>query len=207
MATPRIDLFAHPHQEQRLALFELSKAFCLQATAESQDLEYLVDKLQDTINVIKEHSDNENMFISPLLNAKGLQNENWLDKEHKHMDELLDELESLIIKIRTLHVDQQIDFCSKIYNTLNRFIGNYLLHIDKEEQQIMPLLRQHSTMEEIMGILVAFKAYKEPEVAKAMLPSILSNMTVEERVKMFASIKKHAPAAAYQASLSFTIAG
>ncbi len=203
MATPKMDLFAHPHQEQRQALCELSKGFSLQEKLEIEELESLVDKLQNTIDVIKDHSHSENMLISPLLNAKGLQTENWLKSEHENIERQLDEIEALISKIRTLDADKQLNFSAKIYSAVNRLIGHYFLHMNQEEQQIMPLLWHHCTAEEIMGIIVAHKAYKEPDVAQAMLPPILEKMTTAEKKDMFTSIKIHAPKEAYKASIIF----
>lgn len=203
MATPKIDLLAHPHQEQRQTLCELSIAFSLQEKIDSEKLEVLVERLQTIIDVIKDHSDSENMLIVPLLHAKGLQEEYWLESEHEDIDKNLDEIESLISKIRTLDADQQLNFCSTIYSAINRLIGRYFLHMDQEEQQIMPLLWHHCAAEEIMGVLVAHKAFKEPDVAQTMLPPILEKMTVEEKKDMFASIKAHAPEEVYKASMTF----
>ena len=207
MATPKTDLFAYPHQEQRNILFKVSTGLSAREKIKAGNFGRLVDELQNVIDWIKNHANYEDMFISTFLQDKGLQKENWLEREHVELHQQLSGIESLITKIRTLDAEQQISYCSQLYPDVNRFIGSYLLHMDREEQEIMPLLWQHCTAEEIMGILVAFLAYQEPDIAKVEVPSLLKNMTFEEKSKMFASIKEHAPTAAYQASLCFESTG
>ena len=205
MTVPKIDLFSFPHQEQRNAMFDISRKLGLHGQGGEGKFEDLLDKLQEVIELIKDHSDTENTFIDPILVAHGIEVEGWPEPEHEELEKMLHELESMISKGRGGTAEQQLEYCPQIYSALNRFIAHYLLHIDKEEQEIMHLMWDKCDAAEIAGIMVAFAVSKQAAIAKEYVPPLLNDMTADEQERMYNSIKKQAPDAAYTASLEYKV--
>lgn len=199
MATPKIDLFSHPHKEQRLLFCALSASLSKFEATDEAALSMIKNALNALIATLHDHALSEDTFIIPLLKNFSTS----LEEEHQEIDVMMAEVGDLLNHLCDAKVEERDELVAVLYRTFNRFMGHYFLHLDKEETQVMPFLWRQFTPEEIVGVIVAFKAYKQPEKAEKMLPNILKAMTKEEQNLMFISIRKYAPQAAYEASLSF----
>lgn len=191
----KIDLLTHPHKEQRKWLYTLSiEASDMDFNNESQ-LEQFKINFQNLIDNLKEHAENEELFILPLI----------VDKFPKEADVFQQEHPEIEVKIQALHeamkeLDQsnnRADLGLTFYRLLNRFIAEYLLHLDAEEQKILPVLEEHFSAEELLGVMITFKTFREgskPDQVKQFITPMLHALNLTSLINVFESVKRYAPA-------------
>src|SRR5437870_2317742 len=90
--TQKIDLLTHPHKEQRERMYQLSIQAAKLDFKEEEILKNFEKNFHKLINDLKEHSENEEWFILPLLQAKSPEEVSIFEKEHPSIEEMLNNL-------------------------------------------------------------------------------------------------------------------
>ncbi len=128
------------------------------------------------------HHNMEEKFIHPLLSARVPGGAERLDRQHRHIDHLLDNLLIHFEAMRTTAADfeKRRELGMEFYLAFNRFISFFLIHIDQEEEQIQPALWNLCTVEELETAWRAIIAGQTPEEAAENLGMILSSANLDE---------------------------
>ncbi|HHF7346622.1 TPA: hemerythrin domain-containing protein [Legionella feeleii] len=190
----RIDFYTHVHQCQRKQMFNLAMYAGEINYNEPEKLLPLAEGLTVFLRDIRSHADHEDIFIHPLLRRKMPGSARTLDNEHEELKKELSNLEENFAHIQLLtnqypkRQEQGLEF----YRALNRFIANYLCHIDKEEYVIQNLW-EIAAAPELGGMMMAFQVYNNPEEGRKWLSNNLPGMNFDERVLMFKTVELMAP--------------
>ncbi len=156
--TRRTDLYTSIHKTHRYALYTMA----IQAGKTDYAKKELVDKLYGLLSAFKEqlriHIVSEETFIHPLLSRRVPGGALELQAEHHEHFQRVDDLIKLLdeIKARPEGFESLRELGLEFYKALNRFISEYLVHIDKEEERIQPTLWRLCTEEELIGVVSAF---------------------------------------------------
>jgi hemerythrin-like domain-containing protein len=198
MATAtRPEIYTTIHKGWRNRLFQMSTKAGKTDYTDQVSLETLYGGLQSIAAGIRlHHHGMEEQFIHPLLSARMPGGVERLNKQHRHVDHLLDNL--------LLHVDTMRNHASgfgkrrelglEFYLAFNRFISFFLIHIDQEEEQIQPALWNLCTAEELETAWRAILNNQTPQEAMENLGMILSSADVDELGNLLAFARVSLPA-------------
>src|SRR5262249_45997058 len=140
-------------------------------------------ELRDMIEHLRDHANNEETYIHPLyrsLNGTADQIEN----EHHQQEAELQKLSTIVDQARW----------DQLYPAFNRFLANYLAHLDREELAQEEILWPNYKDDDLLAVFNRFKAERAPEMAKTDLEFMLPAFNATELVQMFRSMKASAPA-------------
>lgn len=171
----KIDLLSRPHKEQRKWMYTLSIQASeldlndpLQAKQFEADFKALMDDL-------KEHSENEELFILPLIAKRFPQEAHIFQHDHPELKAKIQTLLDTLTDLNQSKLLDKTDLALSFNRLFNQFIGEYLLHLDHEEQQILPVLEEYYSAEELLGVMITFKAFREgnkPDQVKQFIKKV-----------------------------------
>ncbi len=178
----RIDVYSLIHKAQREHLFKLSIKLAKMDFSNSNELIKLKEELAEMIAHLRKHSESEERFIHPFY-ENFQPNCTLLESQHEHFENELAAIENLL---------DSAEFQDKIYSLFNRFIAQYLLHIDQEEQMQREILWQHYSDKELGKIYLHFQQSLTLEENMKNMEFMLPCLNVNEVKRIFYSTKENA---------------
>lgn len=190
----KIDLLTRPHTEQRKWMYSLSIQASEMDFSDTHQLKQFTIEFKALMKDLIEHAENEEMFILPLITKRFPQSAQVFHHDHPELKTRIQNLLKLIDEL-----NQSPTFYKNgsplIFNRLfNQFIGEYLLHLYVEEHSLLPILEEHYYAHELIGVMIAFKTYREghkPDELKKFIQSMVEALGVSDLIELFKSIKKH----------------
>lgn len=191
----QIDLYTVIHKSLRNRLFQLSIEAGKMNFGDRFPLNIYYDEFKLMYDLIESHRDHEEKYIHPLLNERVPGGSDELDEDHQHITHLLDNLLHHLngIKEKSIDFEKRIELGQEFYLAFNRFISFFIDHINKEEEEIMPLLKRLCTNDELLNSLYKILASQTPQEAKENLTMIFKASNVDDLTQLFNAAKKGAP--------------
>lgn len=192
----RIDFYSEPHTEQRCMLFENAHKAGTINYEDDSAVKILIENLRTTINTIRQHAENESRWIHPFI-VKNYEKEMIsLDKDHHELEALLDELEQSIESLEKA-LDDRATLGKKMYQSLYRFIGRYVNHMEQEES-LLPSLWSTFKDAELAVVIAAFLTARHPNNAPGFLKNLKENFTQSDTKTFFEIIQNIYPPIEYE---------
>ncbi|MBI2792654.1 MAG: hemerythrin domain-containing protein [Gammaproteobacteria bacterium] len=182
------------YQTIHKALRRLLYLFSIELGCEDMGIEENAQKLQTQFLQLKalleEHAHHEDKYLHPFISQKLPKESNEIVKEHaeqdKHMQAIADMFTSVLAQ-SDIKERQHLGY--QLYVLFNRFVADYIAHLDQEEAVIMPLLWQCcDDDDELMKPLQAFLASKTKQDFIDSLDYMLPAMNPQERELMLSSL-------------------
>jgi len=195
----RIDYYTQPHKEQRNALFALSSLIGKADFTDHSALEAIHHNVISVTKELREHALSEETFVHPLLEKKLPNMKKILHQEHDELETCLDHLEAMSSYLKTLSCNhtkiqaQGLEF----YRLINRFIADYLNHINQEEYTMQNLweIAQH---EELLAMITAYKVSLDKKTGIEWLNAHFRGLSFTEQQLMLQTMQLLAPESAYK---------
>ncbi len=149
--SPNIDLYRDVHKGQRRRFFDiLTQAGTLDYT-DPKALDALYNELYSFREHMRLHASLEERFIHTILTQRIPGGARRLEEDHRIIHQEFDELITHIegARTRTSDVEERAELALEFYRAWSRFITLYFLHINREEEQIMPSLWKLCTVKEL----------------------------------------------------------
>ena len=89
--------------------------------------------------------------------------------------------------------DEQIIMGQLAHGALAAFVGSYLGHMSREEDEAMPVLQAAMTDEQLLAVSAQLRGSIPPARLAEYISFMLPAMNVEERSNMFLGLKANAP--------------
>ena len=191
------EIYTTIHKGWRNRLFQMSIKAGRQDYADQASLDTFYSELQSVVAGIRlHHHSMEERFIHPLLSARVPGGVERLDRQHRHVDHLLDNLLLQVDAMRNQAggLEKRRELGLEFYLAFNRFISFFLIHIDQEEEQIQPALWNLCTAEELETAWRAILSNQTPQEAMENLGMILSSADIDEVGNLLAFAKASLPA-------------
>jgi len=202
----RPEIYTHIHKGWRNRLFQMSaKAGKLDFTDQAS-LDAFHGELKSMVAGIRLHHHNmEEKYIHPLLSTRVPGGTERLDKQHRHVDHLLDNLLLHFNGIRSQAADfeKRRDLGLEFYLAFNRFISFFFIHIDQEEEQVQPTLWNLCTTEELETAWRAILTNQTPAEAMENLEMILSSASLDELANLLGFAKTSLAPEQFKIGLDF----
>lgn len=190
MNEPRVDIYNFPHKGLRNIMSQLSLIAGNTDYSNQRGLDELKEKTAELILLLNLHRQSEEEYLLPALEEKlaGSTQENV--KEHELLESQVIQIDTFIKNLTTNHsLAKGIQF----YAMLNGFQSKYMDHMAMEESQMNPLIWDHLTDEELMGIHGSIMAEFAPDHITLWFKYIVPALNSMERTVILSGFKANAP--------------
>jgi hemerythrin-like domain-containing protein len=173
----RIDLYRYAHKGARYLLSQVAMQLGRADFGDPQERNTALDAVKAAIDLLRMHSHSEDSIIHCEAEKRVQGCSQALSQEHKNDEYLLRELETQVDRLLqspAMSTDEGFD----LYRKFNKYLGHYLLHLDREENEMMPILWKHFSDQELQQLRAHMLAKIPPEYgprwAHVMLPAFSS---------------------------------
>lgn len=171
------------------------------ATDDLQCREVMAD-VQQLLDVLHGHVETENTMVHPAIEARYPGTLAGITAEHAGHEVAIEQLRHYTRTLLTLSGKERGAFALFLYRELSSFVAENLEHMLREETQNQHLLWAAYSDAELLAIEQAIHASLPPEKMAALLPWIVSAISVEERLEMYQGMRQTAPPVAFDGALS-----
>ena len=151
-----------------------------------------MQRLNKTIDMLKMHAKHEERFVHPPLEAKLPGITKSYGQDHQTDEKAYDQLQQLTGRIPAAGPEQG-QLGKEMYSLFNRFISEYLGHMEREETELEAALIDNFTDEDLGAIEQQIMSSVPPEQMVEMLPFIFSSLNADELIGMLGGMKASAP--------------
>lgn len=173
----------------------------LDATDDLQCREVMAD-VQQLLDVLHGHVETENTMVHPAIEARYPGTLAGITAEHAGHEVAIEQLRHYTRTLLTLSGKERGAFALFLYRELSSFVAENLEHMLREETQNQHLLWAAYSDAELLAIEQAIHASLPPEKMAALLPWIVSAISVEERLEMYQGMRQTVPPVAFDGALS-----
>jgi hypothetical protein len=185
----RADVFTGVHKGLRKALFGLALQAGAADAGSAEEMGGLAGKAREVFHFLEHHALNEDRFLVPMMEGKAMPHGAEMRYDHGVLEEALKDL-----RARASALARSPASLHGFYLALNRFIADYLRHIDEEETVVMPALHEALTDEDLAGFSRQSVAATAPQDQAMMLSHMFPAMSPQELKGFFDGVRKGAPA-------------
>ena len=192
----RADVFVGVHKGLRRGLLGLSQKMGSVDWSDAEDVKTVEAEFKNMVYFLREHAENEDTIQAPSLEAKAPGATRQMIEDHHRIEKQIDQLEKdweTAAKENFPHAS-----CYRLYLSYNRFLSDYLAHMDLEEGPITEAVYRHFTDDEIKAMVGRIIAKTSPQDMGMMLSYMIPGMNASERFTFLAGVKATAPAPVFE---------
>jgi hypothetical protein len=192
-----VDLYGEVHKGLRRELFGLTAALG-SATADNAAEVARLRATFDGLSVMLEaHAGHEERWVHPLIAECAPAILADLEHEHAAHEHRLAGVAAAFDRLQAANDGQSWPAAQELYRRFSEFVGHYLVHMTREEDEAMAALHEHYSDQELMEVHARLRAYIPPEDMMRFLGIMLPAMNRDERSKMLGAMRAEAPAEAF----------
>jgi iron-sulfur cluster repair protein YtfE (RIC family) len=191
------------HKGVRYALYSATcKAGNMDYECDDQALE-LIEWINDMDIILKNHASDEEAFLfkDPRVKNQPISSElsrEYHEFERSYMEAIRQQtqlLESAVNDTAPLQTKEEIG--NRLYLLLNDFMVDYLSHMKREENELIPRISNLFTDRELKDIQSNMMKSVDPEIILKQLKYMFPPMSHKERVSYIADCKRLLPRSCY----------
>jgi hypothetical protein len=197
MNIQRFNLFNRVHKGLRGFLY--STALSIQQTDFAKpEAESTINKLEQLMYFFEKHANVEDQFILPHITRHNEDLVNDMEKDHEVDHRLIEELQDQIdVWKQSSQPDKKQSAGRKIFYAFNEFIAFNLYHMNREENELMYVMWQHMTDDEIREIEQQIIQSIEPETLFEECRWMMRSISNTEISEWLTGVKLNAPQPVY----------
>lgn len=195
----RYNLYTVVHKGLRFALQRLVYAAGRLDVHNLAERDHFFTEFKQLAVVLHQHALDEDIHFQPLIDQFAPEVGKELEEQHNRSEALLVRMEEAVAKM-----DEMESLANEDYKTwltfvddLNRFTGDYFLHLHHEECVSMPCLWNEMDDTELLAVSNKLRSEIPPHIMSIFLQYMIPAMNAEERFMMMNSAKQFAPAEAF----------
>lgn len=198
--TNQIDLYTGIHKGQRNYLSQLSKQAGTLNVNKEKALNELFSKFIELKEEFRVHASLEEQHIHTLLYERIPEGAKDLEEDHRRQEQMLEDLKKYLRRIMKIPMEfeKRKELALEFYRGFNRFIAIYLVHINKEEENIQPTLWKLCTNEELANAFNSIVRSMKPEEFMLNLSIMIPAMNIDERAIVLSGISSSVPSEVFK---------
>ena len=201
LETVTFDIYRNIHKGIRNGLFSVTLA-AGQVDAHDQDaVQALAERWTDLVGVLVAHAEHEDGFVQPVIERFAPTYAAEIAEAHPRLEAQMAELEVLADRASDACPEQARLLTHRLYLGLASFTSEYLQHQEFEEFEVMVMLSQHLTFDELLAIDAAIVASIEPDMMARSAALMLPAMNIDDQTELYAGARAGAPAPVFAAML------
>ena len=192
MTTNRVDSYREVHKGLR---FELCNWVRILGRLDAEDPALIAElraKFAQFQHLLESHSKLEEQWLHPLLKTCAPALYTDLEADHGVHEA---RFQGVVQAFDALAEggDDVWPMAETLYRRFAEFVGHYLVHLAREEDEANSALQANHSAPELLGISAQLRASIPPETMGQYLSIMFPGMNVVERATMLGGIKAHAP--------------
>ncbi|MDF1564463.1 MAG: hemerythrin domain-containing protein [Deltaproteobacteria bacterium] len=152
----------------------------------------LVERFRAIESVLKEHAAHEDRWVEPVLRELRPDLAEELAGEHTRLHAQLEEVAAAFATWTA--AGDRMTAGHLAHGALAAFVGPYLTHMSREENEAMPVIQAAMADEQILAISANLRGSIPPPRLAEFMAFMLPAMNIAERSALFTGLKANAPA-------------
>jgi len=188
-----VDIYRDIHKGIRHELFGVTLAAGQVDPADDAGVAAVAARWGELVGLLVAHAQHEEDFVQPVIAQFAPTYAEEIVEQHARLEAQMAQLELLADRATESCTAQRRLFTHRVYLGLASFTAAYLQHQEFEEFEVMVMLSQHVSAEELRALDDAIVASISPEMMAQSLSIMLPAMNIEDQSEMFAAVRASAP--------------
>ena len=184
----RMEVFVTVHKGLRRGLLGLSLRLSRLDWLNEREVKAAGDEFENLLRFLRLHAHDEDRVQFPLLATKDPESILKSQEDHRRLEH---ELNLLELYWKEVVARPEKNLGNEFYRTFNRYLSDYLHHMDREEGEVTDALRRHYTDPELDAEFSKMVAEISPKDMGMILGYILPSMNPWERQDFLSKVKKN----------------
>ncbi|HEY6901489.1 MAG TPA: hemerythrin domain-containing protein [Puia sp.] len=202
MHTPRFNAFNQIHKAYRTLMFDTVMQLQHSDFGNPESCRAAIDQTSLLLELMDDHAHHEDTFILHAAESKAPDLIHEFESEHVTDLALSNQLREKIAAY--WQAEDKALAGKEIYYALNAFVAFNLQHMNKEELVLNPVLWQHYSDQELLGIVQNIQRSISPEKMNIAAEWMIKGLANTELIPWLKAVQAEAPAPAYEALLAAT---
>jgi hypothetical protein len=193
LETVTFDMYRNIHKGIRNGLFSVTLAAGQLDPHDGDAVRTIRDRWADLVSVLVAHAEHEDEFVQPVIERFAPEYALEIADAHPRLEAQMAELEVL--------ADRATDACAKqvrllthrLYLGLASFTAEYLQHQEFEEFEVMVMLSQHLSFDELLAIDNAIVASIPPDMMAKSAALMLPAMNIDDQAELYEGARAGVP--------------
>ena len=195
-----IDLYRDIHKGQRCRFFSIAIQAGILDYTDPRAFDSLYDRLHSFREHMRLHARLEEKFIHTVLSQRVPGGARQLEEDHRVVGQRFDDLIAHfeVMRAKTVDFEKRGELALEFYRAWSRFMAFYFMHINREEEEIMPILWKLCTVEELAETHKLMITSQTQDELVEDFEMIFPNANLQERVEILGQVQVTLPPEAYQ---------
>jgi hypothetical protein len=196
------DLYRNIHKGIRHGLFSVTAAVGQVDPHDTVAVRAAADRWTDLVGVLVAHAEHEDEFVQPVIERFAPAYAAEIAEAHPRLEAQMAELEVLADRASDACPEQARLLTHRWYLGLASFTAQYLQHQEFEEFEVMVMLSQHLTFDELLGIDNAIVASIEPDMMARSAALMLPAMNIDDQAELYLGAQAGVPPEVFEGMLA-----
>jgi hypothetical protein len=196
-----VDMYRDIHKGIRSGLFAVTTAAGQVDPHDSGAVRAVADQWAAMVELLVSHAEHEDVFVQPVIERFAPEYAAEIAEAHPRLETQMAELEVLADRAAEACTEQARILTHRLYLGLASFTAEYLQHQEFEEFEVMVMLSQHVSPEDLLALNQAIVASVPPEMMAKTAGYMLPAMNIEDQTELFEGARNGAPPEVFQGML------
>jgi hypothetical protein len=201
LETVTFDIYRNIHKGIRNGLFSVTLAAGQVDPHDQAAVQGIAGRWTELVNVLVAHAEHEDGFVQPVIERFQPAYAAEIAEAHPRLEAQMAELEVLADRAAGACPEQVRVLTHRLYLGLASFTAEYLQHQEFEEFEVMVMLAQHLSFDELLAVDNAIVASIEPDMMAKSATLMLPAMNIEDQVDLFEGARNGVPPEVFQGML------
>jgi hypothetical protein len=198
LETVSFDIYRNIHKGIRNGLFAVTLAAGQVDAHDVAAVRAVADRWTDLVTVLVAHAEHEDEFVQPVIERFQPAYAAEIADAHPRLEAQMAELEILADRAADACPEQARVLTHRLYLGLASFTAEYLQHQEFEEFEVMVMLSQHLSFDELLAVDNAIVASISLEMMAKSAALMLPAMNIDEQAELYEGARLGAPPEVFQ---------
>jgi hypothetical protein len=201
LETVTVDMYRDIHKGIRNGLFGVTLAAGEVDPQDPGAVRGVADRWTSLVELLVGHAEHEDVFVQPVIERFAPAYAEEIALAHPRLEAQMAELEVLADRAADACPEQARLLTHRLYLGLASFTAEYLQHQEFEEFEVMVMLSQYVSPEELRAIDNAIVASIPPEQMAKSAAYMLPAMNIVDQTELYAAARAGVPPEVFQGML------
>jgi hypothetical protein len=188
-----VDIYRDVHKGIRNELFAVTLGAGQVDPHDADAVSAVAGRWGNLVQLLVAHAEHEEQFVQPVIEQFTPIYAEEVLEAHERLEGQMAQLELLADRAAESCPEQSRLLTHRLYLGLASFTAAYLQHQEFEEFEVMVMLSQHVSPEELRALDAAIVASISPEMMGQSLAIMVPAMNIEDQTELFGGMQAGAP--------------